>query len=68
MISLQSPRLCLKVATLVYCKGECVNGKTFKMMKIYNRVANPERFDSDPDPTFNTDADQDLNFTYFVKH
>ena len=37
-------------------------------MKVSNRLANPERFDADPDHTLLIDADLDLNFTKLGKH
>ena len=36
--------------------------KTTAPYRVVNSVADPERFDSDADPTFHADADPDPNF------
>ena len=37
------------------------------MCSICGSMADSERVDADPDPTFHIDADSDPNFTQFVK-
>ena len=41
----------------------CLEAKTVILtISLQNSVADPERFDADPDPTFHADADPDPNF------